>query len=432
MKFLRRITKPTLYALLAMLISMQTILPAQAISPLDKGLPYYIQGDVCSNNSSGTSTPNPNNTLPTDIQTKIKQLQPTYEAAAKQVDIPWQILAGIHYREAGLRTDADLQAGNPFGGPYNQSSTSYAKYGYPKNLEESLVIAGKVLQDDAQQSGLFKKKLSATAVDTEAIKDALFTYNGRASVYAQQAATLGFDPVKQPYEGSPYVMSKFDAKHTDMKIITKDGGGLDGIDARYGAFTIYFMLGGALSGGGCGGGVAGGSLQSFVLKYAWPTYHAPNYYDMMPDYRDAVNAARQKGQYVGGIAHPGIDCGGFVTLLMKNSGIDPDYNKYNGTTYAQQKYLDEQVASPTGKYTKITNPNSGNVHAGDIAINSEHTFIYVGTIPGFSANIASASLEQRAPMADTQQTVNNSFSWYHLKQATTSTTQTGTPGNAQP
>lgn len=144
-----------------------------------------------------------------------------------------------------------------------------------------------------------------------------------------------------------------------------------------------------------------GNLVSFVLAYAWPEYHAPNYFDMMPDYEKAVNRRTKEGKYVGGGSHPGIDCGGFVTTLLQDSGFDPEYNNGNGPVSTQYSYV-------TSHNWKVINDVS-ELQPGDVAINSgkSHTFVYVGEIEGFDSVIASASYSTsgsswRAPMAGTE------------------------------
>ena len=53
---------------------------------------------------------------------------------------------------------------------------------------------------------------------------------------------------------------------------------------------------------------------------------------------------------------------------------------------------------------------------GDVAINETHTFVYVGEVEGSESKIASASWDERAPMADTsQQPTDPKFRWYRKK-----------------
>lgn len=155
------------------------------------------------------------------------------------------------------------------------------------------------------------------------------------------------------------------------------------------------------------------SLSSIILRYAWPDYHPAPYLVMKGDYKAAVETAQDNGVYVGGAEHPGIDCGGFVTLVMRNSGIDPTYNDKKSNVVGQKDYLD----SHPEKFKLLTNVGStADLQPGDIYIqrNLQHTYLYVGKIPGFNGNAASASIGStwRTPMASNVQPSELSAYWY--------------------
>ena len=147
-----------------------------------------------------------------------------------------------------------------------------------------------------------------------------------------------------------------------------------------------------------------GEFQALVKGYAWPEYHAAPWHDRMPDYAAAVTQSISEGRYVGGSVAgvPGIDCGGFVTVLVQNSGLEPNYNDAKGATDTQEAWVKSHnwqlLNGSAGSYvdTSILQP-------GDVAFSNGHTFIYVGEIEGFDSNIASASYSThgagRAPMA---------------------------------
>lgn len=350
---------------------------------------------------------------------KINDLKSAYQAAETETGVPWQLLAAVHFRESSNDPSRDLQAGNPFGGGGSQASTSYGTYGRPGTIEESIVIAAKELINKAS-GGVVKKPITGPNPDSEAVKDALFGYNGRASVYARQAEALGFSATTQPYEGSPYVMNNFDEKHKNMGIITRDFGGLDGTDARPGAYTVYVGLGGGTGGSQtCLENISSdGSKQALIetiKKYTQPEYHSPVYKTKTPEYAAAIEKAVTNGEYVGGAeGSPGIDCGGYITRIMRDSGYDPDYNKSNGNVPFQKQYLDQQVA--IGKYEKISGvtSNTSKLRFGDIAISDSHTYMYIGdAIPEFKGNSVSASVAppERAPMASNVYNLSG-FSWY--------------------
>lgn len=178
-------------------------------------------------------------------------------------------------------------------------------------------------------------------------------------------------------------------------------------------------------------GFDGGNLPETTAAYAWPQYISPgNSTESMPgqqgktiratDPTDAYDAAIKdalgKGLYVGGTALKGIDCGGFVTLLVRNSGYDPGYNYdgRGGNTTSQEAWMKENWEH-IGTSSGI---DAGKLQPGDVAINSTHTFIFVGSeVEGFNGvEIASASWDERAPMADDKQSpVQPGYNWYRKK-----------------
>lgn len=142
------------------------------------------------------------------------------------------------------------------------------------------------------------------------------------------------------------------------------------------------------------------TLQEYVKKYAWPDYHPAPYTAMMPDYAEVIAKRRSEGLYVGA---GGIDCGGFVTTIIQESGYDPNYN-YSGKGGATPTQLRWLRANWTLLNANENTPiDTSILQPGDVAIysNSEHghTFLYVGEIDGFNSDVASASFKERSPMA---------------------------------
>lgn len=194
--------------------------------------------------------------IPQDILDAAMALKDQYAEGAQATDVPWQVLAAIHYREAGNDPSQDLQAGNPLGGGGNQYSDAY-KGGRPGTIVDSAKLAGEELQGKAQ-AGIFKKKISATNIEPDVLKDALYGYNGRNATYAANSVKYGGQPSTPssgtPWEGSPYVMSLFDEKHTNMDMVHVDHGpATQPGDKRFGAFTLFAKLW-EITGGATGGG----------------------------------------------------------------------------------------------------------------------------------------------------------------------------------
>lgn len=208
------------------------------------------------------------------------------------------------------------------------------------------------------------------------------------------------------------------------------------------ADTIYDAVNGNLNANGCD---IGGEFQSLVKAYAWPEHHSAPYLNRMPAYAAAVTQSQSEGRYVGGTVGgvEGIDCGGFVTILVQNSGLEPEYNSYKGDTTMQEKWVKNhnwQLLNTGTIDTSILQP-------GDVAFTSGHTFIYVGEIPGFDSVIASASYSTngissgRAPMAG-KESLTSGTRWYRNPNyhptsnvsslATGQGSSSGTISNSQP
>lgn len=158
------------------------------------------------------------------------------------------------------------------------------------------------------------------------------------------------------------------------------------------------------------------ALIAKTLLYAWPEHHNAPYLEMMPDYAAAIKKAQADGRYVGGLEHPGVDCGGFVTTLMFDSGYEPRYN-YNakgGNTTSQEAWA-------AANWQNLgNNVNAATLQPGDVAFSPGHTFVWVGTVPGFGSKIASASVSfngtgWRTPMAGVENPTASDVTWYRKK-----------------
>lgn len=159
----------------------------------------------------------------------------------------------------------------------------------------------------------------------------------------------------------------------------------------------------------------GGNIYAVIGAYAWHK-HKGNDINPTAAYRDAVAKAKSEGRYVGGIRYTGIDCGGFVSLAIQDSGFDKQYNAGKGNTIAQEDWLIKNWRPLTKEEI------AGQKQTGDVAINEDHTYMYVdktkvpkGEDGDFQTNIASASLDERSPMAGKEGETDRSFRWYRKK-----------------
>lgn len=183
--------------------------------------------------------------LPSWLLQAVSDNKPFYVSASNSTGVPWEMLAAIHYRETSFshtnpwNGQGIFQFVNGDGGPYPPGPVSDDEF-----VRQLTFMANRVQNDYVFRGSLnyTKRKLVPNEPDAFRVQDTLFSYNGRANVYAQQAADYGFSPTLSPYEGSPYVMNRFDCPRLSMGMITRDYGNLDGVDQRYGAFTLYARL----------------------------------------------------------------------------------------------------------------------------------------------------------------------------------------------
>ena len=185
------------------------------------------------------------------------------------------------------------------------------------------------------------------------------------------------------------------------------------------------------------------SLESAITLYAWDTYRGLGTYDLRPAYDTAINRAIAAGEYVGGVAErdrdgniittrqePGVDCGGFVTRVMRDSGYDTNYNSDiygdiggyaqlgGGTTTSQRNYLRNEQSG----WEQITVNSTADLQLGDVAMDnpSTHTYIWIGDSLGFETGVASSSWstsgDGRAPMSGRENPLSSRWEWYRKVQ----------------
>lgn len=169
------------------------------------------------------------------------------------------------------------------------------------------------------------------------------------------------------------------------------------------------------SSGDCSGAASGSAVQT-AINYAWPTYRnsSQNPTEKKPVYEQANLAAKAARKYTGDTCFGGgVDCGAFVTRVMQDSGLDPNYGG-GGRTSVQLDYV---LAHPE-LYEEIRPYKALDLQAYPfaIALRDGHTYMYVGLDhPGFKSDIASASQCQRAPMAGKEAVADPGFRWFVFK-----------------
>ncbi len=182
---------------------------------------------------------------------KIQQNKPFYMKAAEKVGIPWEMIAVIHYRETHLgRTNPAngqgiYQDSAKIGGPYPAGvKVTDAEFQRQTDFIADFILGKAGSKKDALKSG-----------DDDAVKYTFFSYNGRASVYVDQARKLGFNEEQAKNgEGSPYVMNKADAVRDPNsnpdgwgQIKTDRGSIQYPANQDHGSFVIYAALKGKIT-----------------------------------------------------------------------------------------------------------------------------------------------------------------------------------------
>ena len=382
----------------------------------------------------------------------IEENRPFYEAASAKYGVPWQAIAVVHSQEFGLKR------ANPENGQGIYQLYTYTAGGTNSN---AFLPAGPVSDDEfARQTdiatSIMKDMIESAGLDVasdEGVKSLFFQYNGKAGQYIQKALDMGFSQEEANWgEGSIYVMNRYDERRDPASSnmdshwpgrFTGDGHYEPGSTTMvFGTFVKYVALGGG------GGNTCSdyGDLIGYVRGYVWPEHHNAPYHDRMPDYADVVDNKRiPNGLYVGGSVGGvnGIDCGGFVTTLLNESGFDPEYN-YGGDTSKGASNVDggqvPYVLDNPDKWEMI-NPDwntpisdESQLSPGDVAYSNcstvgtakendcGHTYVYIGEVEGYETHIASASYSThgagRAPMSGTEaiiQDSNGPIRWFHKK-----------------
>lgn len=149
-----------------------------------------------------------------------------------------------------------------------------------------------------------------------------------------------------------------------------------------------------------------GDLASYVKAWAWPDYHAPKFTERMRAYADYMdNTATYR-------PCNGVDCGAFVSNIIRASGWDPSYPL--GNTSTQSSWLQSN-------WNKVS--DTSRLRLGDVGMKKGggHVILYVGSIPGFNSKTASASdcrgRSARAPTAgrESDASIQNNYIWYRKR-----------------
>ncbi|MBR3052273.1 hypothetical protein IKG60_01470 [Candidatus Saccharibacteria bacterium] len=342
---------------------------------------------------------------------QVEANKPTYEKIATKYNLPWQLLAALHYREHNFAVD------NPANGEGMYQLTSLTNHG---SNENAFKPAGPVSQEEFERQTDLAAQVIRGKIgqdidlmnNDDNVKRVMFMYNWANPVYVERAKNMGFtEEQANNGEGSPYVMNMADAARDpgNAKVspywtgLIANLAGKVVADDRPGAFVVFEALGGG-SGEGtdpCRGPSGNGDIAATAINLSWDGRErgncGANGCDPKPEYVTAMDeVGTTTDKYQGG-NYIGASCDQFVTTVMRYSKVDPEYPLYIADA------LQHMISSDA--YEEITYNGDdlyGKLQPGDIFIfdNSGtgiahgHIFIYV-EINGKQGQ-ASASAKQRS------------------------------------
>ena len=382
------------------LFALITAIAIQPSSPLYADQNFYNSNDILFYNrdalcGTGEGAEIGGGNLPAETikrldSDKVKELaeqnKERYTYAEEKSGVPWQVLAGVHYREARMDPTKSLSDGS--------------KLGTGVNVDGINVVAD-AKEDAANMAELFKSmaqyvykidinKDSAKTLTTEQWGQAYLAYN-RGVLYKDKGRT---------YDQSPYVMNGFDEKHMNMSWIDADT--VRGVDGNIGALSVLTYLGGPVGSAGSttdGGvgycntssGIVTGNLVKTALglaltKPAEVGMTKPE--QATQQYRDAIKKYNKTpAQY------PEItDCGRFVSTVFRASGVDPNF---------AEVYVPTQIdyMNSSSKFKAMGKLTMNEMQPGDVIATPGHIMLFTGENNGNYA--VDASYHERVPSVRT-------------------------------
>lgn len=171
-----------------------------------------------------------------------------YKEIAQCADVPWQMMAAVHWRETQLDENYDGAGTGGAKGPWQIDPTG-AVWGSvdPHNFTEAGCAVAKKEFQAKSESGPFKQKLNQDMDPTNLeqsyrIKDAFFAYNGKGGFEQNigKGCTPALDNNPQlNFDCSAYVMCNWDDNHLDMSIMFQ---GKPFPDCRDGTWKVFYKL----------------------------------------------------------------------------------------------------------------------------------------------------------------------------------------------
>lgn len=157
----------------------------------------------------------------------IRPNEEVYKKSAVATGIPWQVFAGIHYREGGAASGTSLVSGRPIGGNEpdvvdGPGCSSDAPQGVDDGIPEPFSGGCKfasMLDSGLYGGNLLKGKVGGEINSFEILVKALSRYNGGGNSNCGKGVPYNGCPRLFEGEDDPYALNFFDAKHKPMYVI---------------------------------------------------------------------------------------------------------------------------------------------------------------------------------------------------------------------
>ena len=168
-----------------------------------------------------------------------------YMEVAKKYNLPWQLLATIHWRETNLSM---VNPGNNNG--LFQVYDAYFKPGRQteSNFISQVEIAARLLADNYAKKAHITGRISdGKSINMMDLGNLLMAYNGQSSYYYHQAYDMGYHSPDLGFLGSPYVSNlinrSFDSRFNgNWEQIRYDNGYAMPADQRPGTLPVFVLL----------------------------------------------------------------------------------------------------------------------------------------------------------------------------------------------
>lgn len=369
--------------ILAVLLLTVTVVPAQTVlalnkSDIEKGITQFDMDadetcDISQADVIGSDVDLPTITVnklkAAQVAEKVEANKARYVHAQEQTGVPWQLIAALHYREAGLNPNGSVTNGAPLGSGVNADGVNI-----PADPNEDAVVGANIFKSNAKN--VYGVDIVASGADTSTYGKAYVAYN-RGFMYKNW---------NKPWNKSPYAMNGYDDRHMNMKWTDADSYATPGgaqlnslsgsVDGAVGALAVVKYLGGVtltnVDECESSGSIADtGNIVETAKSLAW--------HKTIPDGRTSKSDAtpayqRAMPRYNGSTGtYEWTDCGVFVSTVMHMSGADKQF-PLRGTSVMLPYVRD------SGKYEVDESPTLEELEPGDILVKDGHISLYAGNL----------------------------------------------------